>query len=171
MTIQIRRDSATNWASENPVLAAGQPGLEEDTGKIKYGNGSTPWNSLDYFRNKTKKHFGVTVEAPTTSDNIRFGFVDDASLITKTVVTVRGSSTPSITVDIRHGVDRRAVGAALLTAPLASNEAANNAESTGHITSSFDNPNLAPNSYIWLEIVGISGTVDAVEIVLFYDEE
>jgi len=46
--IKLRRDTAANWTQENPVLAEGEPGLETDTGKIKYGNGTTPWNSLDY---------------------------------------------------------------------------------------------------------------------------
>ena len=45
-TIQLRRDTAAQWASKNPVLAAGEPGLATDTGVIKYGNGVTPWNGL-----------------------------------------------------------------------------------------------------------------------------
>ena len=45
-TIQLRRDTAAQWASKNPVLAAGDPGLATDTGAVKYGNGVTPWNSL-----------------------------------------------------------------------------------------------------------------------------
>lgn len=46
--IQVRRDPAATWASTNPVLAAGEPGLETDTGKIKYGDGVRAWNSLSY---------------------------------------------------------------------------------------------------------------------------
>lgn len=46
--IQIRRDTAANWASVNPVLAAGEPGFETDTRKEKVGNGTTAWNSLPY---------------------------------------------------------------------------------------------------------------------------
>ena len=45
-TIQLRRGTAAQWASKNPVLAAGEPGLATDTGVIKYGNGVTPWNGL-----------------------------------------------------------------------------------------------------------------------------
>lgn len=47
--IQIRRDTAANWTSVNPILASGEQGLETDTGKIKFGNGSSAWNSLPYF--------------------------------------------------------------------------------------------------------------------------
>lgn len=39
--IQIRRDTAANWISTNPTLAAGEMGLETDTGKSKIGTGST----------------------------------------------------------------------------------------------------------------------------------
>ncbi len=46
--IKLRRDTATNWAEANPILAAGEPGLEIDTGSVKYGDGITAWNSLDY---------------------------------------------------------------------------------------------------------------------------
>lgn len=46
--IQFRRDTAANWSSVNPVLAIGEIGLETDTAKWKFGNGSSAWNSLDY---------------------------------------------------------------------------------------------------------------------------
>jgi hypothetical protein len=46
--IQIRRDTAANWTATNPVLAQGEPGLETDTSKVKYGDGTTPWADLEY---------------------------------------------------------------------------------------------------------------------------
>jgi len=46
--IKLRRDTAANWTQVNPTLASGEPGLETDTRKIKYGDGSTAWNSLNY---------------------------------------------------------------------------------------------------------------------------
>lgn len=46
--IQLRRDTAANWASVNPILAVGEQGFETDTGKFKIGTGSTAWNSLLY---------------------------------------------------------------------------------------------------------------------------
>lgn len=47
-TIKLRRDTAAAWATANPILAAGEPGLETDTDSIKYGDGVTHWNSLPY---------------------------------------------------------------------------------------------------------------------------
>lgn len=46
--LQNRRDTAANWTSNNPTLAAGEIGLETDTAKWKMGNGTTAWNSLAY---------------------------------------------------------------------------------------------------------------------------
>ena len=46
--IQIRRDLSPNWTSVNPVLAQGEPGLEIDTSKVKYGNGTSTWTVLPY---------------------------------------------------------------------------------------------------------------------------
>ena len=45
---QLRRDTAANWTGVNPTLGPGEPALETDTGKVKYGDGSSAWNSLPY---------------------------------------------------------------------------------------------------------------------------
>ena len=43
-----RRRSASQWTTANPVLAAGEPGLETDTTKTKLGDGVTTWVSRPY---------------------------------------------------------------------------------------------------------------------------
>ena len=43
-----RRDTAANWTSINPVLLAGEIGIESNTGYWKVGDGSTPWTGLAY---------------------------------------------------------------------------------------------------------------------------
>lgn len=45
---KFKRGNASAWASVNPILEAGEPGFELDTGKLKIGNGTTPWNELNY---------------------------------------------------------------------------------------------------------------------------
>jgi hypothetical protein len=47
--IQMRRDSAADWTTANPTLAAGEWGFETDTGLMKLGNGSDAWADLAYF--------------------------------------------------------------------------------------------------------------------------
>lgn len=55
--IQVRRDTAENWTSENPVLALGEIGYETDFVKCKFGDGVSVWTELPY-----------AVEAPFTSE-------------------------------------------------------------------------------------------------------
>lgn len=47
--ILFRRDLAATWTSVDPVLSAGEIGLESDTDKIKLGDGTSSWTELDYF--------------------------------------------------------------------------------------------------------------------------
>lgn len=41
-------DTSTNWATNNPILLAGEIGVESDTNKIKIGNGTSKWSQLQY---------------------------------------------------------------------------------------------------------------------------
>ena len=51
--IQLRRDTAANWTSVNPILAQGELGIELDTDSIKCGNGVDTWTALPYIVNPT----------------------------------------------------------------------------------------------------------------------
>lgn len=44
----LRRDTAANWNTKNPILREGEEGYETDTGRRKVGNGTTEWNNLKY---------------------------------------------------------------------------------------------------------------------------
>lgn len=46
--IQLRRDTAANWAISGVVLAAGEPGVETDTSRFKVGDGVRSWSQLPY---------------------------------------------------------------------------------------------------------------------------
>ena len=46
--IQLRRDTAANWTTNNPTPASGEPCFETDTGKLKIGDGVTAYNNLPY---------------------------------------------------------------------------------------------------------------------------
>ena len=70
--IQLRRDTAADWTSNNPTLAAGEFGWESDTNRFKIGTGSAAWNSLEYA--DTLKSLGdmsitgSTLSAPSNGD-------------------------------------------------------------------------------------------------------
>lgn len=42
----LRRATATEWATSNPTLRAGEPGFESDTNQLKIGDGVRSWNAL-----------------------------------------------------------------------------------------------------------------------------
>ena len=46
--IKLRRGTAAQWASANPVLAAGEVGFETDSRKFKFGDGVATWNVTPY---------------------------------------------------------------------------------------------------------------------------
>ena len=46
--VKIRRDTSTNFAKNNPILLAGELAIEQDTNKVKIGNGTTIWTKLPY---------------------------------------------------------------------------------------------------------------------------
>jgi hypothetical protein len=47
--ITIRKGTAAQWTSANPVLLSGEMGYETDTGQQKIGDGVTAWTSLAYY--------------------------------------------------------------------------------------------------------------------------
>jgi len=63
--IQLRRGTAAQWTSANPVLASGEVGIETDTSKQKFGDGTTAWNSLPYASGGTVT--SVTGTSPVAS--------------------------------------------------------------------------------------------------------
>lgn len=46
--IKLRRDTAANWSSVNPVLNDGEMGLDTTNDKIKIGDGTNNWSALPY---------------------------------------------------------------------------------------------------------------------------
>lgn len=45
---RLRGGTSAEWSAANPVLLAREPGIETDTARIKFGDGTTPWTQLAY---------------------------------------------------------------------------------------------------------------------------
>ena len=58
LRIQLRRDTAANWVSNNPILLSGELGIETDSLKFKIGNGSR-WNATTSYAFKAGEANGV----------------------------------------------------------------------------------------------------------------
>ena len=66
--IQIRRDTAENWAINNPVLLQAEMGYVTDTNQAKFGDGINPWNDLEYFAPAATGPAGPTRSEEHTSE-------------------------------------------------------------------------------------------------------
>jgi hypothetical protein len=51
MSGPFKINTRSAWASQNPVLLAGEPGVESETENLKIGDGRTAWSGLPYFGN------------------------------------------------------------------------------------------------------------------------
>ena len=86
-----RRDTPANWTSVNPILAAGEIGIEIDpavdpteiSAKAKVGDGATPWNSLPYFGGAG----GAPVEFQASATHIQWREVGDPTWIDLVVLS------------------------------------------------------------------------------------
>ena len=102
--IQLRRGTASQWTSANPVLAAGEQGFETDTNKIKIGNGSSAWNSLSYIGAGTVTSIvagtGLTGGTITSSGTIAIDTSVTADLSTAQTLTNKTLTSPLINLGI-----------------------------------------------------------------------
>ena len=62
----LRNDTSENWSTANPVLQLGELGIDTTEKKIKIGDGTTPWNDLDFSSSKGAE---IGTAAPTASDD------------------------------------------------------------------------------------------------------
>ena len=53
-TIILRHDTSTMWMTNDPILRLGELGVEDDTHKVKRGDGESKWSELSY------EDFGLT---------------------------------------------------------------------------------------------------------------
>jgi hypothetical protein len=104
--IQVRRDTAANWTSANPTLAAGETGFETDTRLTKVGNGSTAWTALPYVAIAdgavtTAKIGDAQVTTAKFAATASVGLVNDKSFIVQTTQpTTRPGGAALVTGDV-----------------------------------------------------------------------
>ena len=107
--MQQRRDTAANWTTNNPTLAAGELGLETDTGLIKIGTGSTAWTALAYAATGTVTSVtagtGLSGGTITSSGTISINTAVTADLTTAQTLTNKTLTTPKITLSYSAKTD------------------------------------------------------------------
>jgi hypothetical protein len=101
-TIFNKRGTALALSSNNPILGSGELCVETDTRKIKFGDGVTPWNNLQY---AILPNSGVIINHPAISG----GSANFNSLsVSGVLVSVSGHSHLSSNItDFNESVDDR----------------------------------------------------------------
>lgn len=85
-TIQLRRGTASDWTSANPILSLGEAGFETDTKRLKIGDGSSNWNTLDYFSSTQAINAQTgTTYTPLVTDENKLVTLSNTSAITVTL--------------------------------------------------------------------------------------
>ena len=107
----------------------------------------------------------ITVESPTSAEDLSIFFTNLAITVTEMRAVVRGS-TPSVTWTIRHGTDRSAAGAQVVTGGTTTTS-----QTVGSDVTSFNDATIVADSFVWLETTAQTGTVDEMSITIIYAED
>jgi hypothetical protein len=95
---QQRYDTAAEWASVNPVLLSGEIGIESDTGKFKFGDDVSTWNTLPYASGTSSSGGTLAIEVHEhTTASLAPGATEDFSIPAGTVFKLLSveASTPA----------------------------------------------------------------------------
>ena len=110
--IQLRRDSAADWTSENPTLAEGEFGYETDTSKFKIGDGATAWTSLAYISGLISSDIDTSAELNAiVVDNTGSGVLvfnngpTMTDLTVGTSLTIPSAANPTVDEDGEIAID------------------------------------------------------------------
>ncbi len=119
-------------------------------------------SNLEKAQTSRKFSYSITVEDPTSSEDISIAFTNRAITITEIRAVLIGSSTPSVTWTIKHhATDRNNAGNAVVTASTTTTSV-----TTGDDVTAFNDATIPADSYIWLEISAQSGTVTEIHITI-----
>ena len=149
--IQVRRGTASQWTSVNPILAAGEMGVESDTNLFKFGNGSSTWTALSYANNSDVAIGEISQDAINSALTMGSG-------LTKTYND--GANTITIAVDASYfnELAQDAIDSAL-TAGTGISKVYSDSGNT--ISLAVDTSVIANRAYVDSSVSGLANTVNA----------
>jgi hypothetical protein len=115
INVQLRRGTAEEWSTVNPVLALAEMCLEIDTNLFKIGNGVGTWNELPYGGIRGYTGSGVTGFTGSIGniavDNVLYvsksgDDIDDGSSLNTSKLTIKSAleaATPGTTIFVKSG--------------------------------------------------------------------
>jgi hypothetical protein len=141
--IQLRRDLASNWTANNPLLKDGEIGIETDTLKFKIGNGSSRWNNLTFYAFKVGSADGVaTLDA---SGKVPLSQLpDQVSLDAEALTAVTNALAGITTTNVAEGLNKYFTNARAIAGVVGSYDtigSASNAQAAAIASASLDATN------------------------------
>lgn len=105
----------------------------------------------------------ITIDFPGAAEDASIFFTANAITISKITAVLVGSSTPSVTWTIRFATDRSATGTEVVTSGTTTTST-----TTGSVVTSFNDATVDANCFVWLETTAQSGTVNQLNVTIFY---
>lgn len=102
VAFKLRRDTTTNWSTYNPVLAAGEIGIDTTLNKFKIGNGSSAWGILTY-ANLLASDLTAAIDVHNADTTNVHGIADTTALATNSSVASDISTHNDDTTNV-HGI-------------------------------------------------------------------
>lgn len=102
----------------------------------------------------------ITIAGPKSGDNFTLFRTDVPTTITNVTALVAGT-TPSVTYEIRYASDRTSAGTLAITPATATSTTTGNAATV-------QNQPIPANSYVWLVITSVAGTVGEMNVTIAF---
>jgi hypothetical protein len=142
--MQQRRGTSAEWTAGNPVLAAGEIGINTTLGHFKIGDGSSTWSQLTYFADLQTAIDNLVDNAPgvlNTLNEIAAAIDDDPNFFTTVATNLTNHEADTTAV---HGI---ADTSALATKTYATTAVTNHADLTTTVHGIANTANLATKAY------------------------
>jgi hypothetical protein len=150
-----------NAAANNRLLGSGAAGSGAAYTELTFARNLSMATTVLSGPTMTKT---ISVVSPGAAENDTIFYTPTAITITEVRCVLVGSSTPSVTPNVKYGTDRSAAGTSVTTAP-----AAVTSVTTGTAVT-LNNTAPAAGSFIWLTTSAQSGTVTEMSVTVTFTE-
>lgn len=162
--MQMRRGTTTEWSTANPVLLAGELGLDTTQNKFKVGDGTTAWNSLGYSsgqRGESMITFAKTGVLTTGTGKIRYRFPFAATIVGVSLACNTAPTGASIICDINKN------GTTIFTTQANRPTILAGAFATAAEVTNMNITSVAAGDYFTLDIDQVGSTVAGADLSAF----
>ncbi len=106
-----------------------------------------------------------SIASPQVGDRRILLRAPQALTIARLDAVLSGGSSPSLSLQLRSGLDVSTTGTAVLSTPLAISSS-NGGTSTGTVFTSFQAPAVPLDHWLWLEVTAVSGSPAGLTVML-----